>query len=200
MTEITRCPWCLSDSLYIQYHDTEWGKPCYDDRRLFAMLCLESMQAGLSWMTILKKRQAYYCAFDDFNPHKIVNYDNNEVNELMNNAGIIRHQKKILAIINNAKAYLAITSKQSFSHYLWQTAIGSTTPLINYPRFLHDIPTQTEHSIKLAKQLKQDGFYFIGPTLCYAFMQACGMVDDHLVACQFKTPINAQNNTVGTLT
>lgn len=187
MTKTTRCPWCLSDPLYIKYHDTEWGKPCYDDHLLFAMLCLEGMQAGLSWITILKKRQAYYRAFDDFNPYKIANYDDNKVSKLMTDTGIVRHQKKIAAIINNAKAYLAITHKQSFNHYLWQTALGTMTPIINHPYCLDDIPKQTKHSVALAKQLKQDGFYFVGPTICYAFMQACGMVDDHLISCQFKT-------------
>lgn len=187
MTTSIRCPWCLSDPLYIHYHDSEWGRPCYDDRSLFAMLCLESMQAGLSWITILKKRHHYYHAFDDFNPHKIAIYDDDKVKQLMNNAGIIRHKQKILAIINNANAYLAITSKQSFSDYLWQTAIGGTTPIINYPKNLSEIPTQTARSATLAKQLKKDGFQFVGSTMCYAFMQACGMVDDHLISCAFKT-------------
>lgn len=171
----------------MHYHDTEWGKPIYDDQQLFAMLCLESMQAGLSWLTILKRRTAYYQHFDDFDAKKIITYDDQKIAKLMQNTDIIRHQKKIQAIIHNAHAYLAIQQKQSFSDYLWGITTPNNQPVINKPKSLHDIPPSTEISTKLAKQLKTDGFVFVGAKTCYAFMQAVGMVDDHVVNCAFKT-------------
>ncbi|AXT93507.1 DNA-3-methyladenine glycosylase I [Moraxella catarrhalis] len=183
---VNRCSWCLSDPLYIHYHDHEWGKPIYDDQRLFAQLCLESMQSGLSWITILKKRDNYYHAFDEFDAIKITQYDQAKIEALMQNTGIIRHLGKINAIINNAKAYLAITEHQSFSDYLWGIATPDGKPVINYPKTLADIPTQNEVSARLAKALKQQGFKFIGSTTCYAFMQAVGMVNDHLIDCDFR--------------
>lgn len=183
----TRCTWCLSNPIYIAYHDQEWGKPVYDDDTLFALLCLEGMQAGLSWITILKRRDAYYQAFDGFDAAKIALYDDNKIDELMQNTGIIRHRAKIVAIIDNAKAYLKIKQNQSFSNYLW----GITTPdgkqIDNYPSTPNDIPAQTEASIRLAKQLKKDGFKFVGATICYAFMQAVGMVNDHVAECEFRS-------------
>lgn len=181
-----RCDWCLSDPLYIAYHDHEWGKPIYDDRQLFACLCLESMQAGLSWITILKRREAYYRAFDDFDPAKIALYDDQKIDELMQNTGIIRHRAKICAIINNAKAYLAICQRQSFAQYLWGMVCADGKPIINHPTQLDEIPSQTKTSARLAKQLKKDGFTFVGATTCYAFMQAVGMVNDHLASCAFR--------------
>ncbi|VEG13407.1 DNA-3-methyladenine glycosylase I [Moraxella cuniculi] len=184
-TPINRCTWCLSDPLYIRYHDEEWGKPIYDDETLFALLCLEAMQAGLSWITILKRREQYYQAFDGFNPAKIAQYDDQKINELLQNDGIIRHRGKIRAIINNAKAYLAIKANGSFSDYLWGITTIDGKPVINHPATLAEIPAQTEISAKLAKQLKKDGFTFVGATTCYAFMQAVGMVNDHLIDCQF---------------
>lgn len=180
-----RCAWCLSDPIYITYHDQEWGKPIYDDQTLFAMLCLEAMQAGLSWLTILKRRANYYAVFDGFDPHKIAQYNEQKVDELMQNDGIIRHRAKIQAIINNAKAYLRIAEQQSFADYLWGLTTTDGKPIISRPTQLQDIPTQTDVSAKLAKQLKKDGFAFVGATTCYAFMQAVGMVNDHLQSCDF---------------
>ncbi len=181
-----RCPWCGTDPLYQAYHDNEWGKPIFDDHRLFAMICLEGMQAGLSWITILRKRENYYQAFDDFDPIKIAQYDDTKVDELMQNVGIIRHRAKILAIISNAKAFLKITQHQSFSDYLWGITTSDKHPIINHPKTMNDIATSTDISQKLAKQLKKDGFKFLGATTCYAFMQAVGMVNDHLADCDFR--------------
>lgn len=181
-----RCTWCLSDPMYIAYHDNEWGKPVYDDDTLFAMLCLESMQAGLSWITILKRRENYYRAFDHFDATKIAAYDDAKVDQLMMDTGIIRHRGKILAIIHNAKAYLRIKQQQSFSRYLWGIATADGKPMDHRPATPSNIPTQTDASVRLAKQLKKDGFKFVGATTCYAFMQAAGMVNDHVVACEFR--------------
>lgn len=178
-----RCPWCLSDPLYITYHDTEWGKPSFDDHYLFAALCLEGMQAGLSWLTILKRRQHYYDAFAQFDPAVIAQFDQKTIDDLMTNPKLIRHQKKLLAIVTNAKAYLSVTTHQSFSAYLWGI-VG--TRVVNYPKTISDIPTQTPTAIALAKRLKKDGFSFVGPKSCYALMQAVGMVDDHLSDCPAK--------------
>ncbi|MFL1731876.1 DNA-3-methyladenine glycosylase I [Moraxella oculi] len=188
ITNKKRCIWCGQDSLYQSYHDDEWGVPCHDDRKLFAMLCLEGMQAGLSWITILKRRESYYQAFDGFDPIKIASYNDKKIDELMSDAGIIRHRPKITAIIANAKAYLRVTQNQSFDEYVWGIVADhqSQTPLINHPKNIQDIPTKTKASIALSKQLKKDGFQFIGPTICYAYMQACGMVDDHVIDCAFK--------------
>ncbi|MDO4449364.1 MAG: DNA-3-methyladenine glycosylase I [Moraxella sp.] len=185
---INRCTWCGNDPLYVAYHDNEWSKPIFDDRALFALLCLESMQAGLSWITILRKRENYYHAFADFDPNIIATFDDKKVDELMQNAGIIRHWGKIKAIIDNAKLYLQITQTQSFSDYLWAMSPNGLTkiPQDNKPKSLSDIPSSTEYSTKMAKQLKKDGFKFLGATTCYAFMQACGMVNDHLVDCEFR--------------
>lgn len=183
-----RCAWCGDDPIYQAYHDDEWGVACHDDRRLFAMLCLEGMQAGLSWITILKKQDAYYRAFDDFDAIKIAKYDEQKIDELMNNAGIIRHRLKIQAIIGNAKAYLKVTQNQSFNDYIWGivACYQVQTPLVNQPKNLADIPTQSNASVMLSKQLKKDGFKFVGATICYAYMQACGMVNDHMSDCDFK--------------
>ncbi|WP_066802832.1 DNA-3-methyladenine glycosylase I [Moraxella oblonga] len=189
MTNTQRCAWCLSDPLYVHYHDNEWGRVVCDDRQLFACLCLEGMQAGLSWITILKRRECYYQAFDDFDPAKIAQYDDDKVEKLMQNTSIIRHRAKILAIIDNAKAYLKVTQHQSFCKYLYTilNAHGDF-PKDNHPNVLQDIPTKTPASVALAKQLKKDGFKFVGATTCYAFMQAVGMVNDHVMGCDYRTP------------
>lgn len=184
---IKRCEWCLSDPLYVAYHDDEWGKVVVDDDKLFACLCLESMQSGLSFITILKKRENYYQAFDGFNATLIADYDDDKVDELMQNAGIIRHRAKIQAVINNAKAYLAITRHRSFYDYLY----GIISQYDDFPKDnkisnIKDAPTWTKASEQLAKQLKKDGFQFVGATTCYAFMQAVGMVNDHLADCEFR--------------
>ena len=188
MTNIPRCPWCQGDALYTHYHDHEWGKPLYDSDALFALLCLESMQAGLSWITILKKRDNFYRALDNFDARLIADYDTRKIDTLMHNAGIIRNRKKIEAVIQNARCYLSLQKSlapQSFGEWLWQVAVCGT-PIINHPTHPTDVPARTEHSDLLASTLKQHGFKFIGSTICYAFMQACGMVNDHLVSCHFK--------------
>lgn len=184
-----RCAWCGNDPLYQQYHDLEWGKPSFDDRYLFAMLCLEGMQAGLSWITVLRKREHYYQVFADFDPAKIAQFDDQKVDELMQDAGIIRHRGKIEAIINNAKCYLKITENQPFSDYLWAMSPNGLAkqPQLNHPTTLADIPTKNDISDKMSKQLKKDGFKFVGTTICYAFMQAVGMVNDHVANCDFAS-------------
>lgn len=178
-----RCHWCEADPLYVAYHDTEWGKPSRDDRYLFAMLCLEGMQAGLSWITVLKKREHYYQVFENFDPKKIAQFDEKKVDKLMTDAGIIRHRGKIEAIITNAKTYLKIVETQPFNEYLWNMVDNQIRE--NRPANFADIPTRTEVSDKMAKQLKKDGFKFVGTTICYAFMQAVGMVNDHMADCDF---------------
>ncbi len=185
-TRLSRCDWCLSDPIYMDYHDTQWGKPIYDDEQLFAMLCLEAMQSGLSWITILKRKDNYYRAFDNFDAKKISQYDDAKIDELMQDVGIIRHRKKIEAIIANARAYLIIKQTGSFADYLWALTTDNKQPIINQPKSLAEVPSKTDSSERLAKQLKKDGFKFIGATTCYAFMQAVGMVDDHLTYCAFK--------------
>ena len=188
MKAYNRCEWCGTDPLYQAYHDNEWGKPSYDDRHLFAMLCLEGMQAGLSWITILKKRERYYQVFADFDPAIIAQFDDAMVDSLMTDAGIIRHRGKIKAIINNAKCYLKITQTQAFSDYLWALSPSGLAklPQDNHPKTFADIPSNTQYSEKMSKVLKKDGFKFVGSTICYAFMQAVGMVNDHVAACDFR--------------
>ena len=180
-----RCAWCEKDDLYRNYHDEEWGKPVYDDETLFEFLVLESFQAGLSWYTILVKRESFRTAFEDFNFQKISNYSENEIEELMNNAGIIRNKLKILATINNAQHYLKIQKEfGSFSKYIWNFVDGK--PIVNRPKTLKEVPATTAISDALAKDLKKRGFKFLGSTTVYAFMQATGMVNDHVVDCYCK--------------
>ncbi|MCA9971598.1 MAG: DNA-3-methyladenine glycosylase I [Anaerolineales bacterium] len=182
MVEKQRCPWCGQDPLYVQYHDVEWGVPEYDDRQLFAKLVLDGAQAGLSWITILRKREAYWRAFDQFDPEKIARYDDGKKAELLQNAGIVRNRLKIEAAVKNARGYLAIQEKQgSFGDFLWQFVEG--VPIQNTWRTLGELPAETAVSRAMSKALKQWGFNFVGPTICYAFMQAVGMCNDHLVSC-----------------
>ena len=182
---IIRCGWCEKDDLYRNYHDTEWGKPVYDDKTLFEFLVLESFQAGLSWYTILKKRENFKSAFDDFNYKKIANYSEEKVEELMHDAGIIRNRVKILATINNAKRFQEVQKEfGTFSKYIWTFVDGK--PIINHPKTLKEVPATTEISDALAKDLKKRGFKFLGSTVMYAHMQATGMVNDHLVDCHSK--------------
>ena len=182
---IIRCGWCEKDDLYRGYHDDEWGKPVYDDEKFFEFLVLESFQAGLSWYTILKKRENFKTDFDDFNYKKIANYPEHKVEELMNNAGIIRNRLKILATINNAQKFQEVQKEfGSFSKYLWSFVEGE--PIVNHPKTLQDVPATTDISDSLSKDLKKRGFKFLGSTVVYAFMQATGMVDDHLVDCYCK--------------
>lgn len=180
-----RCGWAESDPLYITYHDKEWGKPVKNDLKLFAMLQLEGMQAGLSWITILKKRTAITEAFADFDPEKLIRYTDKKCESLLKNENIIRSKTKIRAVVNNAKIFNEHFSKKgSFSRFLW--SFVNHAPIINHPKQLADLPAQTEHSAAMAKALKKLGFSFVGPTICYAFMQATGMVDDHVVDCWRK--------------
>jgi DNA-3-methyladenine glycosylase I len=181
-TEINRCPWPADDPKMIKYHDEEWGLPVYDDKLLFAKLILDGAQAGLSWSTILHKRENYWLAFDNFEPEKIARYDEEKFAELMNNPGIVRNRLKINAAIKNAQTYLKILDEHgSFSDYLWTFVEGQ--PLKNSWTSLDQIPAQTPESQAMSKDLKKRGFNFVGPTICYAFMQAVGMVNDHLVDC-----------------
>lgn len=182
MKETSRCPWCTSHELYIAYHDLEWGVPCHDDQQLFEMLCLEGAQAGLSWFTILQKRENYRRAFDQFDAEKMALYDEAKRNALLNDAGIVRNRLKVNAFIENAKAYLKVRERfGSFDHYIWQF-VGHQ-PIVNQWQRLGEVPASTPESDAMCKDLKKQGFKFVGSTICYAFMQATGMVDDHLVGC-----------------
>ena len=178
----TRCAWVGSDPLSIEYHDREWGVPVHDDRKLFEFLILEGMQAGLSWMTILRKRDNFQAAFDGFDARKIALYDQAKSDELMGNPGIIRNRRKIEAAAQNARAFLTIQAEfGSFDTYIWQFVEGQ--PKVNAWKTLGEIPAKTEQSIAMSKDLKNRGFNFVGPTICYAHMQATGMVNDHTVDC-----------------
>ncbi len=182
-----RCWWCGDDALYVRYHDEEWGKHVHDDVRLFEKICLEGFQAGLSWITILRKRENFRAAFDGFNFYKVAIYDNENVEELLKNEGIIRHRGKIEAAINNAqKAIELCEEKGSLSNYFW----SFKPPEKPAPRILKDIPGKTEMSIALSKDLKKRGWKFVGPTTCYAFMQAMGMVNDHLEGCHHRNLVS----------
>lgn len=182
MSALTRCGWHGDDPQYIQYHDEEWAVPLHDERRLFEMLVLEGAQAGLSWITVLRKREAYRAAFDNFDAKKVAAYGEAKVAELLANPGIIRNRAKIGAAIGNAQAFLAVQGEfGSFDEYIWQFVGG--VPLQNQRKTLKDIPAETAQSQAMSKDLKTRGFRFVGPTICYAYMQATGMVNDHLVDC-----------------
>lgn len=193
-----RCPWPGEDPLYMAYHDTEWGVPEYDDRALFEKLILDGFQAGLSWITILRKRDNFRKAFDDFEPLKIARYGDKKIAALMNDAGIVRNRAKIEGTINSAKSYLQITEKEAgFSALLWNFVDGK--PTINSFKTTATVPAATPISIAMSKELIARGFKFVGPTIVYAFMQATGMVNDHLVSChchetcsKTKRPVRAK--------
>jgi len=177
----TRCPWPTND-LSIHYHDEEWGTPAHGDITLFEFLILEGAQAGLSWDTILKKRENYRAAFNNFDPQKIARYDRRKIQILMNNAGIIRNRLKIASTVQNARAFLEVQELfGSFDAYIWQFTGGS--PIVNAWRSSKQVPASTAESDAMSKDLKKRGFSFIGTTICYAFMQATGMVNDHLTSC-----------------
>lgn len=177
-----RCDWVSSDELYIKYHDEEWGKPVYDDAVLFEFLILESFQAGLSWITILKKRENFRKAFDRFDYHKIASYQSGKIEELLQNEGIVRHKGKIEATINNAKLFIEIQQAfGSFSTYIWDSVGGA--PIKNNFVSIKEVPAKTEISDAIAKDFKKRGFKFLGSTTVYAFMQAVGMVNDHIKGC-----------------
>jgi DNA-3-methyladenine glycosylase I len=179
---LSRCHWATADPLYIAYHDREWGTPLHDDRGLFELLILEGAQAGLSWITILRKRENYRAAFDNFEPGKIAQYEERKLAELLGNPGIIRNRLKIEAAVVNAKAFIEVQRHfGSFDTYIWQFV--NHTPVQNKRRGMGDIPSSSNESDAMSKDLKKRGFKFIGTTICYAFMQATGMVNDHIVDC-----------------
>ena len=175
---ICRCTWCGTDPVYVAYHDMEWGVPEYDSRALFEKLQLDGFQAGLSWITILRKREAFRKAFDHFDPEKMARYKVAKLDRLMNDAGIVRNRLNIEASVSNARAYLGMPD---FSAYLWNFMDGR--PLQNKLRSMKEVPAMTPLAEKISKDMKKHGFRFVGPTIVYAFMQACGLVNDHMVAC-----------------
>jgi DNA-3-methyladenine glycosylase I len=182
LTDPVRCAWAGTDPLYVAYHDDEWGAPVHDDRTLFEFLILEGAQAGLSWSTILKKRDNYRRAFDHFDARKIAHYDARKIARLLADPGIVRNRRKIEAAIQNARAFLAVQREfGSFDAYLWQFVSGR--PKRNAWQTLDQIPAQTPESVAMSKDLVKRGFRFVGPTICYALMQAVGMVNDHVESC-----------------
>lgn len=179
---IIRCSWCENDVIYTRYHDEEWGVPLRDNEKLFEFLLLDGAQAGLSWITILKRREGYRAAFDGFNAEKIARYNKQDVERLLKNSGIIRNKLKIESAINNSRLFLDFANRGvSFSDWLWGFVDGK--PVINKFKTLKEIPAQTPVSEKISKELKKLGFSFVGPTIIYAFMQAAGLVNDHIVDC-----------------
>ncbi|MBE8166750.1 MAG: DNA-3-methyladenine glycosylase I [Shewanella sp.] len=185
---VTRCGWVSDDPLYMAYHDNVWGRAVYDPLELFEKLCLDGQQAGLSWITILKKQVNYQAAFANFNPVEIAEFDESKVETLMQDKGIVRNRLKVNSIIKNAKAYLAFVEQGGdFAKFLWDFVGGQ--PIVNQFTSPAEVPAQTAESEAMSKALKKMGFNFVGPTICYAFMQACGLVDDHLVECCCRVDI-----------
>jgi DNA-3-methyladenine glycosylase I len=179
---VKRCAWALASQQHIDYHDQEWGVPVHDDRKLFEMMILEGVQAGLSWSLILNKRAGYRRAFDDFDAHKIAGYDDRKIQELLANPEIVRNRLKVQATMQNARAFLEVQSHHgSFDAFLWQCVAGQ--PRQNAWQSLQEVPASTRESDAMSKELKRNGFTFVGTTICYAFMQAVGMVNDHIVEC-----------------
>jgi len=180
--ELKRCPWCGTDPLYQAYHDEVWGRPVRDDQILFEKLCLDGQQAGLSWITILRKQQTYELAYDQFDAEKIIHYGAEKIESLLQDPGIVRNKLKVNSIIKNAKGFLEIQrSGESFSDYIWSFVDGKV--IQNKWRTMTEIPTSTPASEAMSKSLKKRGFTFVGPTICYAFMEAVGLVNDHIVSC-----------------
>jgi DNA-3-methyladenine glycosylase I len=189
MTTVTRCEWAGDDPLYVAYHDEEWGVPVYDDRLLFEFLILEGAQAGLSWITILRKRENYRATFDRFDPQKIAQYDEAKIAELLANPGIVRNRLKVRGAVRNARAFLQVQAEfGSFADYIWGFVNGRSRQ--NSWSSLAEIPAETAESRAMSKDLKKRGFTFVGPTICYAFMQAVGMVNDHTTNCFRYTPLS----------
>lgn len=179
---MNRCTWCENDELYVKYHDEEWGAPVHDDKKHFEFLVLESAQAGLSWLTVLRKRENYRKAYDDFDVNKVSQYDENKIQELMQNAGIIRNRKKIEASVNNAKSFIKIQKEfGSFDKYIW--SFVNNNPVINNWNHISEIPAASQLSDKVSKDLKSRGFKFLGTTIVYAHLQATGLINDHLLSC-----------------
>lgn len=188
MSESTRCPWAGSDSLYIAYHDEEWGVPSRDDRHLFEMLVLEGAQAGLSWITILRKREGYRRAFAGFDPVKVARFGSNDVERLLGDAGIVRNRLKVESAIDSAKAFLDLQAREgSFSAWLWAFVEGR--PRQNAFRQMSEIPARTPLAEQISKELRGRGFRFVGPTIVYAYLQAVGLVNDHLVSCPRRNEV-----------
>lgn len=182
-----RCTWCGDDPQYVAYHDQVWGRPVYDSRELFEKLCLDGQQAGLSWITILRKQAAYEAAFYQFDPVKMAAMTEADIETQMQNTGIVRNRLKIQSLIKNARAYLAIEQGQGeFAQWLW--SFVDCAPVQNHWQTMAEIPTETEQSRAMSKALKKAGFSFVGPTICYAFMQAVGMVNDHITSCPQHQP------------
>ena len=182
MTNLTRCAWAGDDPLYQHYHDEEWGVPTHDDRLLFEMLNLEGAQAGLSWITILRKRENYRAAFDNFDAETIVRYNDAKIAALLENPGIVRNRLKVNGVVKNARAFLAVQEEfGSFDAYIWRFVDGA--PIVNAWTSLSQLPALTDEATAMSKDLKKRGFTFVGPTICYAFMQACGLVNDHTTDC-----------------
>lgn len=180
--DLPRCPWCGTDPLYVAYHDAEWGVPVHDDRTWFEFLVLEGAQAGLSWITILKKRDNYRLAFDGFDVQKVARYTPARVEKLLQDPGIVRNRLKVESTVSNAKAFIAVQKEfGSFDAYMWQWVGGK--PVVNRPRSLKDVPASTELSDRISKDMKRRGFRFVGSTIIYAHLQATGVVNDHLVSC-----------------
>ncbi|HAO31583.1 MAG TPA: DNA-3-methyladenine glycosylase I [Candidatus Competibacter sp.] len=191
---LERCDWCGGDPLYVRYHDQEWGVPVHDDRALFEMLVLDGAQAGLSWLTILRKRENYRCAFDGFDPERIARYDDRRIAKLLADPGIVRNRLKIAAAVNNAKAYLTLRDRHgALGPFLWRYVDG--TPRQNAWNSLAEVPVKTPEAEAMSRDLKRLGFSFVGPTICYAFMQAAGMVNDHLTRC-FRHPELAKSTSI----
>jgi len=179
---LRRCDWCVSHPLYVSYHDEEWGVPEHDDQRLFEKIILDGAQAGLSWLTILKKREGYRRAFDGFDAQRIARYSDKKVAKLLQDPGIVRNRLKVNAAVTNARAYLKLKEELgSYDRFLWQFVEGQT--IQNQRKSLKQLPARTAESDAMSKALQQRGFKFVGSTICYAFMQAVGMVNDHLVSC-----------------
>ena len=178
----TRCSWCGDDPLYVRYHDREWGVPVHSDRKLFEFLILEGAQAGLSWITVLRKREAYRQAFDQFDFNKVARYNERKIRSLLNNPGIIRNQLKVRSAVNNAQAFIRVRNEfGTFNKYIWSFVEGE--PVINQWKILKHIPARTALSDQISTDLKQRGFNFVGSTIVYAHMQATGMVNDHIMDC-----------------
>jgi len=184
---MTRCSWAKGME---KYHDTEWGVPCSDDQKLFEFIILEGAQAGLSWKTILNKREGYREAFDGFDAEKIAHYDNNKLKKLMNNPKIIRNRKKLESAVNNARVFLKVQKEfGSFSRYMWGFVGGR--PIVNNFRTMDEVPTVSDEAVSFSHDMKKKGFIFFGPVICYAYMQAVGMVNNHLIPCERHSTIQA---------
>ncbi len=190
MTDVVRCPWCGTDPVYVAYHDEEWGVPLHDDRALFEFLCLEGAEAGLSWITVLKKRPRYREVFDNFEIAAVAAYDDAKITQLLADPGIIRSRAKVESHVNNARRALEAQAKYgSLDAFLWQFVDGR--PIQNAFRTVAELPAETPQSLAMSKVLKQHGFSFVGGRVCYALMQAVGMVNDHLVTCFRYEPVRA---------